>query len=1016
MKPALHNYPGLNQGLKHSLKRGRPRQWLIAALIGLLLSASSWSVELGSPSIRSFLGQSLDVRINVVDGTDENMQGALVSLAPVSEWVRAGISLLPDDVTLQVSFVKEGENIFVTLRSQQPIREPVLQILLSFQVTGQQVASKPFILFLDPPPGASNQARTISSGNTSARFNREAASTSNTGAANNNVLGNNASNRTASAPVRSTPARRDPRVDLEGNRYGPVREGETLWGIAERISRQVDFSPQQILIALQQANPNALEDPGNVNTLRSGVTLTLPDTSSLARTDREQALALIEEQNRQWRDGGRGARLELVRGGEDSSLGIDGGDSVLALRISRLEEDLMATRRENVALREQVGQLEGSLIERESEISLSNQALADMERRLSEARNQQASGRSAALSSSGDDGLGLSADIDTSSVEVTGDEGSTLQNSNEASNTSSTDFGTDANLNTALAQNTDDALFSGDVDNVLQTENEQDSGSLTTRAQNSEDIGPTSNQGNNTSSNTQPASASETPSARETVTGPPPRSRTNAARWTWPVWESDGWRDWQRQYGWLPRGATGFWLLAAILLTILALPFIAWILLRRGNQPPAEEPSDLLDRLVTQSQSRKTSADKSVETGTASGALATAALASDDEQGSKSDSHEAFDADLEDWDLDDELELKPEIVEGIDWDKAPAYVESGNDSDVDVEQDDIKDSDGELEADDSDDIDNWSEDDELDIDDGSLFDEMDDDDLDDEMGSDELQSGAEVLVFDDQDDDLDLEAALGEALNDDAEMDDPGDAENDPVFSGDDNDSVTSDKVDPELPESDDDLSLDDLDELTDEGIAASLNDGLDDELNDDSISLESMQDDDRSLDDINAEGVDESVQGDTAPDDVDQVGDVEPLGLSDADRAWSKRSDNQTEEQGVVSTSDLSDDSAGEQIDAAPAGPEQLSEQSVEDQTSSKKLDDPFAASLQDEPASNDNPDEPVQSSLYGDDSIDVKLDLARAYLAMGDREAMLTILDEIGDAGTEQQQQEVQTMRGSN
>ncbi len=1029
MKPARLNQSGL---IVNGLKR-----WFVVAMTALLLSAPAWAVELGSPSIRSFLGQSLDVRINVVDGTDENMQGALVSLAPVSEWVRAGITLLPDDVTLQVSFVKEGENIFVALRSQRPIREPVLQVLLSLQVTGQQVATKPFILFLDPVPGAENQPRTISSGSSSARFNRNTAENANNTADNNAAnerANNNRASQTASpSPARSVTSRRDPRIDLEGNRYGPVRQGETMWSIAERISRRVDFSPQQILLALQQANPDALEDPSNVNTLRSGVTLTLPDTSSLARTDRDQALALIEEQNRRWRAAGRGARLELVRGGEDTSLGINaGGDGVLALRISRLEEELMAARRENETLRNQVDQLEGALIERESEISVSNQALAEMQRNLAAARALQADNE---VPADNDNALSVPSVSTEDSTVVSNDQGGIDFNFDEG-------LAAAADSGAGLAENNDDMDLA--FDRLAQTDNAQALANQLADDQASLDSdtvidefapqGETSGQNNsviNDDNDTQPASAVDENPAAEAGRDLS-ANNTETGRWTWPLWESAGWREWQRQYSWLPRSGTGFWLLVAIVLTIIALPFIAWLLLRGSGQRQPEESSDLLDRLVTQGQSRKAAAAQSAAAATTVGVLAAEAISAADDQRSDEHRNDASinvenEAELKDLDPGDMSELKPEVVEGIDWEKSAGYTEpydlTGDSADEPEQLD------SQLEASNHNadtaavetaessedsfgsDIDEWSKAD------GQS--ESDRDELSGELsyadGSDaetvNTESDAELATSDpikDVDDDLDLEAALDEALDEDTSLEDLTDIENDPVFN----------ETDGELNTSDSDL-LDNIDSTSD---VLSLEDIADDDISIESLSDEFSDelDDDLSLADINVEGVDESVSHADITDDLDadsMASDDQPLRLSDADREWSGAADRQVQYDDVDSGNELDIDADNQpQEQTVSDQPEQG--QAEDESPISENLSDPFSASLDDDTSDSDittgQTNAPVQPSLYDDDSIDVKLDLARAYLAMGDREAMLTILDEVGDAGSEQQQKEVQDMRG--
>ncbi len=1001
-----------------SIFPNKPDRWytlLCTFVLGLLLSQQVWAVDLGTPTIRSFLGQPLDVRISVVDGTDENMQGALVSLAPVSEWVRSGINLLPDGLTLQVSFVKEEEEIFVALSSQEAVREPVLQVLLNFQVTGQELSSKPFILFLDPRPQSGNRPRNISS---RAVFNRQQQRAEQAQQV----------RETPPQPAVTTPhpTVRDNRVDLDGNRYGPVREGETLWSIAERISREVDFTPQQILLALQQANPNALEDPDNVNTLRSGVTLTLPSTDTLARTDAEQALALIEEQNRQWQASGRGARLELLRGGEDVRLGVSGGgDNVLALRLSRMEEELMATRRENEALREQVGQLEQTLSDREAEISLSNSTLADIQQQLEDERNRQ-SGELAASDELTEPGQSADGDLQDSSIAGL-DEGDSLDD-----------------LSNSNDEPTSDNLFAQDTDS--QVADSQGFDSNTQPGTSFTDDASAENAADSNSTNAGPVAAN---SSAAGTTGP---------RWSWPIWESAGWQDLERAYPWLPKGQTGFTLSVFVLVLIIALPLILWLLLRGNRDKAPADSAELLDRLVTQSASRRASlqaqreaaqsqadseaqedmpeADDSVQEQQSDDAsdeiespVDDPAEQIDDEQPEAFDAEAVFGSENLDEEPEsaftraDEPELKPEIVEGIDW-TSESEADSGQNDNAASQP--VSDFDDQTEF-----SDEQSQEDSgetmlkpFTLPDAAAFDQdtaaedaAGDDQPDSEYENDEhqLEDQQEDIVLtlaeEELDDDQDLEAALDEVLGDDL-----------------------SDEL-----------------EIQPEEL---LNDGDEQQAEAEQQSVELDEDQDLQLDDLE---LDDDLVGDLAEDDSTEQSQLRDSLLvpNDSDRAWSQRreANEQPESAGENELppfdSSENDDQLDDQLedlelddsltddlqleDISPAAvdevepvAEQSSDSEIQNSSADSSadveiepaagLDDPFAGSMGGDELSPENPesaDEPVQSSLYGDDSIDVKLDLARAYLAMGDREAMLTILDEIGDAGSEQQRDEVQSMR---
>jgi pilus assembly protein FimV len=62
--------------------------------------------------------------------------------------------------------------------------------------------------------------------------------------------------------------------------YGPVRSGETLWGIANEWSRGSGLSVNQVMIAIQRENPNAFMQD-NINLLKRGAILRMPRVSDV---------------------------------------------------------------------------------------------------------------------------------------------------------------------------------------------------------------------------------------------------------------------------------------------------------------------------------------------------------------------------------------------------------------------------------------------------------------------------------------------------------------------------------------------------------------------------------------------------------------------------------------------------------------------------------------------------------------------------------------------------------------
>ncbi len=86
----------------------------------------------------------------------------------------------------------------------------------------------------------------------------------------------------------------------DDKQYGPVESGETLSGIAASVLHD-GATMNQMLIALFQANPHAFND--NINALRQGVTLRIPDDNELDFQTPETATAEVMRQTNAWLTG-----------------------------------------------------------------------------------------------------------------------------------------------------------------------------------------------------------------------------------------------------------------------------------------------------------------------------------------------------------------------------------------------------------------------------------------------------------------------------------------------------------------------------------------------------------------------------------------------------------------------------------------------------------------------------------------------------------------------------------------
>jgi len=102
--------------------------------------------------------------------------------------------------------------------------------------------------------------------------------------------------KTAISPPPTAPA--EPAV---ADGYGPVKSGDTLSRIAEKLIGE-EYSRNQSMLALLRVNPEAFVD-GNINLLKRGAILKTPRPAELVRFSATEAATMVRDQNNRWRDG-----------------------------------------------------------------------------------------------------------------------------------------------------------------------------------------------------------------------------------------------------------------------------------------------------------------------------------------------------------------------------------------------------------------------------------------------------------------------------------------------------------------------------------------------------------------------------------------------------------------------------------------------------------------------------------------------------------------------------------------
>ncbi|MFS2128114.1 FimV/HubP family polar landmark protein, partial [Pseudomonas sp. Pseusp97] len=214
--------------------------------------------------------------------------------------------------------------------------------------------------------------------------------------------------RPAAAPARSTAPAAAPRR-LEGNEYR-TGKNDTLWEIAARARPDGSVSVQQTMLAIQDLNPDAFLG-GNINRLKSGQVLRLPDAGQIKARTQPEAATEVNQQYTAWREGRSlptgGARqldatpranagnapaqaetkdsLRLLSGENGKAKGGDKGSKdgqAVADKLAVTKESLDSTRRENDELQSRMTDLQSQMDKLQKLIALKDAQLAKLQSEL----------------------------------------------------------------------------------------------------------------------------------------------------------------------------------------------------------------------------------------------------------------------------------------------------------------------------------------------------------------------------------------------------------------------------------------------------------------------------------------------------------------------------------------------------------------------------------------------------------------------------------------------------------
>ncbi len=256
---------------------------LYSATLGAI-PATGYALGLGPLTVTSHLGEPLRASAPILVEGRDSLKAMRVAVASQADYQMVGQTRAELIDQLQVRLV-EGPPPKLQLTSSKPIKNALFEALIRLENKGNELL-KQYTVAVEPLQGG-----------TSTAADSRAAGPSNASTT------SESSRHSPSPPSRKSAVVR-PKVQVtenwaKRNRYGPIQSGDTLMTIARRVRRD-DTVPLAVAVtALAEKNPQALRN-GNMNRLKRGAILEIPQDSELDQYSLEEARRTIIKHRQRW--------------------------------------------------------------------------------------------------------------------------------------------------------------------------------------------------------------------------------------------------------------------------------------------------------------------------------------------------------------------------------------------------------------------------------------------------------------------------------------------------------------------------------------------------------------------------------------------------------------------------------------------------------------------------------------------------------------------------------------------
>ena len=273
-----------------------------------ILPVQAYALGVGKLTMNSALDEPLSASIELTAVTTTELQTLEVSLGSIGVFNMAGIDRSEQLKAIRFTIVKENGKDVIKLHTEQPFRDPFLHFIVrAIWANGSML--REYTALLDPPTYLTGAPARIQAPAVAEPVVVKSAEKA--PAKKKATIASPAVETTVSpadvdkpklGPLDVAVSAESSYSDLRpGSTYGPVRKGDALWDIAEGVKAGTSLGIAQVMMAIYKQNPNAFLH-NNINMIRVGQTLEIPSDEKISSTSRTVAQDELRVQMEEWQE------------------------------------------------------------------------------------------------------------------------------------------------------------------------------------------------------------------------------------------------------------------------------------------------------------------------------------------------------------------------------------------------------------------------------------------------------------------------------------------------------------------------------------------------------------------------------------------------------------------------------------------------------------------------------------------------------------------------------------------